>query len=122
MADLLLYLFSDVWLIYAAYGAYWERRVKTKGGALPARIKAREQDGMIYYPVLGYTYKGAYYEVRYHLGSRQKYAQGQQVPIRVLASRPGKPESEGRTSRPACLFSAFVGLACLAAGIWPALR
>lgn len=32
MADLLLYLFAAVWLIYAAYGAYWERRVKTKGG------------------------------------------------------------------------------------------
>ena len=69
MADLLLYLFSDVWLIYAAYGAYWERRVKTKGGALPARIKAHEHGGMMY-SVPGYTYKGAYYEVRYPLGSR----------------------------------------------------
>ena len=43
--------------------------VKTKGGALPARIKAHEHGGMMY-SVPGYTYKGAYYEVRYHLGSR----------------------------------------------------
>ncbi|MFR9215518.1 MAG: DUF3592 domain-containing protein [Ruthenibacterium sp.] len=122
MVDLLLYLFAAVWLIYAAYGAYWERRVKAEGDALPARVKAHEHDGMMYYPVLGYTYKGVYHEVRYHLGSRQKYAQGQQVPIRVLAARPEKPEIEGRTNRPAYLFSAFVGLACLAAGVWLALR
>ena len=123
MADLLFCIFSPTYGLFMLHTALIGNGAsKQKGGALPARIKAHEQDGMIYYPVLGYTYKGAYYEVRYHLGSRQKYAQGQQVPIRVLASRPGKPESEGRTSRPACLFSAFVGLACLAAGIWPALR
>ena len=122
MMDVLLYVFTAVWLGYAGYGAYWEWRTKAKGDIVQAHIKAHEHDGMMYYPVLGYTYLGTYHEVRYHLGSRKKYPQGQAVTVRVLKNRPDKPEIEGRTNRPAYLFSAFVGLACLAASIWLALR
>lgn len=116
--DLLFFAIAFAWLAYGGYGLISEGRLARGGVALEARVKGHEHDGYQYYPLLGYTYEGSYYEVRYHLGSKEKYRQGELVPIRLLPAKPDKPEIVGRSNRRAYIFSVVIGLIALVWASW----
>lgn len=118
MMDLLFLVIAVAWLIYGGYGVYTERTAARQGVRLEAKVKGHEHDGYQYYPLLGYTYEGAYHEVRSRLGAKEKLQQESTVPIRILPARPEKPLLEGRSNLRAYIFALVIGLIALVWSLW----
>lgn len=117
----LFFAIAVAWLVYGGHGLFAERRLAREGVALDAKVKGHEHDGYQYYPLLGYTYQGTYYEVRSRLGAKEKYQQGSLLPVKILPARPDRPQIVGRSNRRAYLFALAIGLIALVWAAWLAI-
>lgn len=123
MYVLILFVVAAAWLFYGGFLWWRDASLAKRGVALNARVMSHEtSDGSIFYPVLGYTYQNMYYEKRYHIGDKKKYATGETLCVKILPEKPEKPELEGVSNRRTYLFSIVVGCVSFLFGIWLCFR
>lgn len=106
----LLFIFTAAWLIYGFSLGYRDFVLAKHGETVTARVTGHEtSNGTIFYPLLSYTFKGQYHEVRYAVGNKKRFDTAVPLPIRVCEKWPEKPQIADTSNRRTMVFSLIVG-------------